>query len=102
MLPVSLTLWKREEEALWFLDSTRCFSSFSLAQADHTMWIIVLKQSLKTLFKQYGPVLDIVAHRSIRMRGQAFVTMDSKAAASKAVMEVKGFPLYGKPMVSLI
>jgi RNA recognition motif-containing protein len=60
----------------------------------------VLKQSLKTLFKQYGPVLDIVAHRSIRMRGQAFVTMESKVAASKAVQEVKGFPLYGKPMVS--
>lgn len=60
----------------------------------------VMKQSLKTLFKQYGNVLDVVAHRSIRMRGQAFVTLDSKDAAAKAVAEVKGFPLYGKPMVS--
>jgi U2 small nuclear ribonucleoprotein B'' len=60
-----------------------------------------MKQSLKTLFKEYGNVLDVTAHRSIRMRGQAFVTLDSKDAAAKAVKEVKGFPLYGKPMVSL-
>lgn len=59
-----------------------------------------MKQSLKTLFKQYGRVLDVVAHKSIRMRGQAFVTLDSKDAAVKAVEEVQTFPLYGKPMVS--
>lgn len=62
--------------------------------------LIVLKQSLRTLFRQYGNVLGVVAHRSLRMRGQAFITMTSKDAAVKAVKEVKGFPLYGKPMVS--
>lgn len=36
------------------------------------------------------------------MRGQAFVTMTSKEIAAKAVKEVKGFPLYGKPMVSIL
>jgi RNA recognition motif-containing protein len=61
----------------------------------------VMKQSLKTLFKQYGTVLDVTAHSNVRMRGQAFVSMDSKEAAAKAVKEVKDFPLYGKPMVSL-
>jgi RNA recognition motif-containing protein len=35
------------------------------------------------------------------MRGQAFVTLNSKQAAAKAVKEVKGFPLYGKPMVGV-
>jgi hypothetical protein len=34
------------------------------------------------------------------MRGQAFVTLDTKEAAAKAVKEVQQFPLYGKPMVS--
>ena len=58
-----------------------------------------MKQSLKTLFKQYGPVLDVVAHSSIRMRGQAFISMATTEAAAKAVAEIKGFPLYGKPMV---
>ncbi|KAI5479801.1 U1 snRNP-associated protein Usp102 [Pseudohyphozyma bogoriensis] len=60
--------------------------------------IDVMKQSLKTLFKNYGKVLDVTAHKSIRMRGQAFVTLDSKEAAAKAVKEVQQFPLYGKPM----
>ncbi|MCO5546878.1 hypothetical protein L7F22_000315 [Adiantum nelumboides] len=32
------------------------------------------------------------------MRGQAFVAFDSKEPAAKAVSEVVGFPLYGKPM----
>lgn len=58
-----------------------------------------MKQSLKVLFKEYGSVYDVTAHSNIRMRGQAFVTLDSKQAAAKAVKEVKGFPLYGKPMV---
>jgi len=60
--------------------------------------IKVLKQTLKTLFKNYGRVLDVTAHRNVRMRGQAFVAMDSVEAAAKAVQEVKGFSLYGKPM----
>lgn len=32
------------------------------------------------------------------MRGQAFIAFDNKEAASKAIKEVTGFPLYGKPM----
>ena len=59
-----------------------------------------MKQSLKVLFKQYSTVLDVTAHASVRMRGQAFVTLKSKEAAALAVKEVQGFPLYGKPVVS--
>jgi RNA recognition motif-containing protein len=59
-----------------------------------------MKQSLKVLFKEYGSVLGVTAHRNLRMRGQAFVTLDTKEAAAKAVKEVQKFPLYGKPLVS--
>ncbi|KAF9351340.1 hypothetical protein BGX26_010632 [Mortierella sp. AD094] len=59
----------------------------------------VLKKSLRAIFGQYGDVLDIVAHSNIRMRGQAFVIFDNKDIATKALSEVQGFPLYGKPMV---
>jgi len=62
---------------------------------------IVIKTTLKNLFKHYGPVLDVVAHRNIRMRGQAFVSFDSVETAYKALKEVKGFPLYAKPMVGI-
>ncbi|KAF8978001.1 hypothetical protein BGZ46_006950 [Entomortierella lignicola] len=59
----------------------------------------VLKKSLRAIFGQYGEVLDIVAHSNIRMRGQAFVIFDNKDIAAKALSEVQGFPLYGKPMM---
>lgn len=58
----------------------------------------IMKQSLKNLFKSYGVVLDVVMHSNVRMRGQAFVAMASRQAAGAAVKEVRGFPLYGKPM----
>ncbi|KNZ51447.1 uncharacterized protein VP01_394g2 [Puccinia sorghi] len=58
-----------------------------------------LKQTLKNLLKNFGPVLDVVAHRSVRMRGQAFVAFADREVAARAVKEVKGFPLYGKPIV---
>lgn len=58
----------------------------------------VLKQTLKNLFKNFGPVLDVVAHRSVRMRGQAFVAFADREIAAKVVKEIKGFPLYGKPI----
>lgn len=58
----------------------------------------VLKQTLKNLFKNFGPVLDVVAHRSVRMRGQAFVAFPDREIAAKVVKEIKGFPLYGKPI----
>ena len=59
----------------------------------------IMKQSLKVLFREYGRVLAVTAHSNVRMRGQAFVTLDSKRAAANAVREVEKFPLYGKPMV---
>jgi len=60
--------------------------------------IPVLKSSLRGLFKSYGEVLDVVAHSNLRMRGQAFVSFPSSEIAAKAMKEVRGFPLYGKPM----
>ncbi|KAF9261416.1 RNA-binding domain-containing protein [Marasmius fiardii PR-910] len=60
--------------------------------------IDVLKASLRGLFKSYGEVLDVVAHKNLRMRGQAFVSFADADVAKKAMMEVRGFPLYSKPM----
>ena len=58
-----------------------------------------MKQTLRTLFKTYGEVLDVVAHRNLRMRGQAFVSFADVNSARRAAREVRGFPLYTKPMV---
>ena len=61
---------------------------------------LVLKASLRGLFKSYGEVLDVVAHNNLRMRGQAFVSFPSAEIAKKAMKDVQRFPLYSKPMVS--
>ncbi|KZS93224.1 RNA binding protein [Sistotremastrum niveocremeum HHB9708] len=60
--------------------------------------ISVMKQTLTNLFANYGEVLDVVAHRNIRMRGQAFVSFKSADIAKKAQKEANRFPLYTKPM----
>ncbi len=59
----------------------------------------VMKQTLKALFGHYGEVLDVVAHKNLRMRGQAFVSFPSAEMAKKAQREVNRFPLYSKPLV---
>lgn len=65
----------------------------------YAMLTSVMKQSLEALFSTFGPVLSIVAHKNLRMRGQAFVSFQDKETASRAMKEVSGFPLYGKSMV---
>ncbi|KAK7040850.1 hypothetical protein VNI00_009446 [Paramarasmius palmivorus] len=51
--------------------------------------IDVLKASLRGLFKTYGEVLDVVAHKNLRMRGQAFVSFADPEIAKKAMTEVR-------------
>jgi len=60
--------------------------------------IDIMKATLKALFKNYGNVLSVTAHRNLRMRGQAFIAFESKEIAAKAQKEVNRFPLYSKPM----
>ncbi|KAG4303558.1 hypothetical protein PCANB_000006 [Pneumocystis canis] len=61
--------------------------------------INILKKSLEAVFSSYGTILDIVAHKNIRMRGQAFVVFDSIDSAQKAIADVQSFTLFDKPMV---
>lgn len=61
-----------------------------------------MKRTLRSLFKNYGDVLDVVAHPNMRMRGQAFVSFADKEIARKAQREVNRFPLYSKPMVHVL
>ncbi|KTW31660.1 uncharacterized protein T551_00921 [Pneumocystis jirovecii RU7] len=61
--------------------------------------IDILKKSLEAVFSSYGTILDIIAHKNIRMRGQAFVVFDSIDSAQKAIADVQAFTLFDKPMV---
>ncbi|RZF44250.1 hypothetical protein LSTR_LSTR003890 [Laodelphax striatellus] len=57
-----------------------------------------LKKSLYAIFSQFGQILDIVAMKTLKMRGQAFVIFKEIASATNALRSMHGFPFYDKPM----
>lgn len=59
-----------------------------------------LKKSLYAIFSQFGEILDIVALKTLKMRGQAFVVFKEIASATNALRSMQGFPFYDKAMVS--
>lgn len=60
-----------------------------------------IKYVLFNLFEAYGQVLQVVAKRSDRMRGQAFVVFREVGEATAAKNNLNGYPIFGKPMVDL-
>jgi len=69
-----------------------------ISNLNESIKLPVMKQVLSGLFKNYGVVLDVVLHKNLRMRGQAFVSFADVESAVLARKEVLGFPLYQKPM----
>lgn len=59
-----------------------------------------LKLSLYTLFSTYGPVLDVVAVKTPKMRGQAHVVFRDIQASTQAMRALQDFDFFGKEMVS--
>ena len=57
-----------------------------------------LKKSLYAIFSQFGQILDIVALKTLKMRGQAFIIFGDVNSASSALRSMQGFPFYDKPM----
>lgn len=57
-----------------------------------------LRRSLYALFSQYGRILDVVALKTTKLRGQAWVVFSEITAASNAVRQMQSFPFYDKPM----
>jgi len=66
------------------------------------IWVIAeLKKSLYAVFSQFGIILDIVALKTLKMRGQAFVVFKDISCATQAKNSMQGFPFYNKPMVGI-
>lgn len=57
-----------------------------------------LKKSLYAIFSQFGQILDIVALKTLKMRGQAFVIFKDINSSTNALRSMQGFPFYDKPM----
>ena len=59
-----------------------------------------LRAQLYALFLPYGTILDVVALKTAKMRGQAFVVFADLASATTAMRSWDGEGFYDKPMVS--
>ena len=60
---------------------------------------VELKKSLYAIFSQFGAIVDIVALKTLRLRGQAWVIFKEINSATNAMRSMQGFPFYDKPMV---
>ncbi|KAI4154791.1 MAG: hypothetical protein LQ340_001439 [Diploschistes diacapsis] len=57
-----------------------------------------LRLSLYTLFSTYGPVLDVVAMKTKKMRGQAHVVFRDVSTSTQAMRALQGFDFFGKEL----
>ncbi|KAI1744331.1 hypothetical protein F4680DRAFT_469627 [Xylaria scruposa] len=57
-----------------------------------------LKTALYLLFSTYGPVLDVVALKTAKMRGQAHIVFRDPHAATQAMRSLEGFQFLGKEL----
>lgn len=58
-----------------------------------------LRIQLLALFTTYGKVIDVVASKSPKMKGQAFLVFSDLAGATTAMRSCEGMMFYDKPMV---
>lgn len=61
-----------------------------------------LRTALYMLFSTYGPVLDVVALKTGKMRGQAHVVYRDVQTATQAMRALDGSQFLGKEIVSTI
>lgn len=69
-----------------------------MSNLEERVKIETLVESLRALFSEFGQVIDIVAKKNLKAKGQAFVVFDDPQSARDAVEEIQGFDLFDKPM----
>eukprot|EP01083_Nonionella_stella_P262395 892297_1 len=57
-----------------------------------------LRTCLYLFFSQFGQIIDIVAMKTIKMRGQAFIVFKDTRSATKAIDGGRGVNFFGKKM----
>ena len=61
-----------------------------------------LRTQLYALFATHGKVIDVVATKSPKMRGQAFLVFADLAGATTAMRACAGMTFYDKPLVRIV
>lgn len=57
-----------------------------------------LTKTLMTVFSQFGNIVDIIAKKNLKGKGQAFIVFERPEDALDAIDELDGFALFDKPM----
>ncbi|KAH8517321.1 hypothetical protein H0E87_005317 [Populus deltoides] len=57
-----------------------------------------LKKALHAVFSQFGKILEILAFKTLKHKGQAWVVFEDVQSASNAMRQMQSFPFYDKPM----
>ncbi len=78
------------------------FHVFPYHHADfhHVIVRLELRRSLYCLFSRYGKILDIVALKTMKARGQAFIIFDNMNSSQVAIRALQGTLFYDRPLVS--
>ncbi|KAF2723815.1 RNA-binding domain-containing protein [Polychaeton citri CBS 116435] len=53
---------------------------------------------LRPLFEEFGTIVEIIAKKNFRAKGQAFIVFDNVESAQEAIELLNGFEVFGKPM----
>lgn len=61
--------------------------------------LVELKKSLHAVFSQFGKILEVLAFKTLKHKGQAWVIFEEVSSATNALRQMQGFPFYDKPMV---
>ena len=58
----------------------------------------VVTETLRELFSEYGTIVDIVAKKNLKAKGQAFIVFDNATSAENAIDELNGFEVFEKQL----
>ncbi|CAN8285842.1 unnamed protein product [Cochlearia groenlandica] len=57
-----------------------------------------LKKSLNAVFSQFGKIVEVLAFKTLKHKGQAWLVFENAESASTAISKMNGFPFYDKSM----
>jgi RNA recognition motif-containing protein len=73
-------------------------SSVYASNLNESTPIADLTVSLREVFLEFGTIIDVVAKKSLRRKGQAFIVFDTAENAANAIEYLQDFELFDKPM----
>ncbi|KAK1059347.1 hypothetical protein LTR33_013175 [Friedmanniomyces endolithicus] len=79
-------------------DETKSSATVYVRSIDERVKIPILIETLREVFGEFGNIVDVIAKKSVKRKGQAFVVYDSEESAQNAIDELQGFEIFGKQM----